>query len=57
MIYEIIQRVDLVLDLRWEWKVIDAIGDQVPNDEREQIIQSLIPDCSMRNSLEKAKAH
>jgi hypothetical protein len=52
LVYEIIQRVNLVLHL----VIIDTIGDKVPNDECEQIIQSLISESSIRDTLKKAKA-
>jgi hypothetical protein len=51
VIYDIIQTVKLAHELHWKLQVIDAIGDRVPNAERQQIIESLIPDKSIRKTL------
>jgi hypothetical protein len=51
IIYDIIQTVKLAHDLHWKLQVIDAIGDRVPDVERQQIIESLIPDKSIRKTL------
>jgi hypothetical protein len=51
IIYDMIQKVKLAHDLHWKLQVIDAIGDRVPDVERQQIIESLIPDKSIRKTL------
>jgi hypothetical protein len=51
VIYDMIQTVKLAHDLHWKLQVIDAIGDRVPEVERQQIIESLIPDKSIRKTL------
>ncbi len=51
IIYDMIQKVKLAHDLHWKLQVIDAIGDRVPDVERQQIIESLIPDKSIRETL------
>lgn len=51
VIYDMIQTVKLAHDLHWKLQVIDAIGDRVPDVERQQIIESLIPDNSIRKTL------
>jgi hypothetical protein len=51
VIYDMIQTVKLAHDLHWKLQVIDAIGDRVPDVERQQIIESLIPDKSIRKTL------
>jgi hypothetical protein len=51
VIYDIIQTVKLAHELHWKLQVIDAIGDRVPDMERRQIIESLIPDKSIRKTL------
>jgi hypothetical protein len=51
VIYDIIQTVKLAHELHWKLQVIDAIGDRVPDTERQQIIESLIPDKSIRKTL------
>ena len=51
VIYDIIQMVKMANDLHWKLQVIDAIGDKVPDAERQQIIESLIPDSSIRQTL------
>lgn len=51
VIYDIIQTVKLAHELHWKLQVIDAIGDRVPDAERQQIIESLIPDKSIRKTL------
>ncbi len=51
VIYDMIQTVQLTHDLHWKLQVIDAIGDRVPEVERQQIIESLIPDKSIRKTL------
>jgi hypothetical protein len=51
VIYDMIQTVKLAHDLHWKLQVIDAIGDRVPVVERQQIIESLIPDKSIRKTL------
>jgi hypothetical protein len=51
VIYDIVQTVKLARDLHWKLQVIDAIGDRVPDVERQQIIESLIPDKSIRKTL------
>jgi hypothetical protein len=51
VIYDIVQTVKLAHDLHWKLQVIDAIGDRVPDVERQQIIESLIPDKSIRKTL------
>jgi hypothetical protein len=51
IIYDMIQTVKLAHDLHWKLQVIDAIGDRVPEVERQQIIESLIPDKSIRKTL------
>lgn len=51
VIYDMIQTVQLAHDLHWKLQVIDAIGDRVPEVERQQIIESLIPDKSIRKTL------
>jgi hypothetical protein len=51
VIYDIIQTVKLAHELHWKLQVIDAIGDRVPDTERQQIIESLIPDRSIRKTL------
>jgi hypothetical protein len=51
VIYDIIETVKLAHELHWKLQVIDAIGDRVPDAERQQIIESLIPDKSIRKTL------
>ena len=51
VIYDMIQTVKLAHDLHCKLQVIDAIGDRVPDVERQQIIESLIPDKSIRKTL------
>jgi hypothetical protein len=51
VVYDIIQTVKLAHELHWKLQVIDAIGDSVPDMERQQIIESLIPDKSIRKTL------
>jgi hypothetical protein len=51
VIYDMIQTVKLAHDLHWKLQVIDAIGDRVPDVERQQIIESLILDKSIRKTL------
>jgi len=51
VIYDMIQTVRLAHDLHWKLQVIDAIGDRVPEVERQQIIESLISDKSIRKTL------
>jgi len=51
VVYDMIQKVKLAHDLHWKLQVIDAIGDRVPDVERQQIIESLIPDKSLRQTL------
>ncbi len=51
VIYDMIQTVKLAHDLHWKLQVIDAIGDRVPDVERQQIIESLIQDKSIRKTL------
>jgi hypothetical protein len=51
VIYDILQTVKLAHELHWKLQVIDAIGDRVPDAERQQIIESLIPDKSIRKTL------
>jgi hypothetical protein len=51
VIYDMIQTVQLAHDLHWKLQVIDAIGDRVPEVERQLIIESLIPDKSIRKTL------
>jgi hypothetical protein len=51
VVYDVIQTVKLAHELHWKLQVIDAIGDSVPDMERQQIIESLIPDKSIRKTL------
>jgi hypothetical protein len=51
VVYDTFQTVKLAHDLHWKLQVIDAIGDRVPLVERRQIIESLIPDESIRQTL------
>ena len=51
VIYDMIQTVKLAHDLHWKLQVIDAIGNRVPEVERQQIIESLITDKSIRKTL------
>jgi hypothetical protein len=51
VIYDMIQTVKLAHDLHWKLRVIDAIGERVPDVERQQIIESLILDKSIRKTL------
>lgn len=51
VIYDMIQTVKLAHDLHWKLQVIDAIGNRVPEVERQQIIESLISDKSIRKTL------
>ena len=51
VIYDMTQKVRLAHDLHWKLQLIDSIGDGVPDVERQQIIESLIPDQSIRKTL------
>ena len=51
VVYDLIQTVKQAHELHWKLQVIDAIGDSVPDMERQQIIESLIPDKSIRKTL------
>lgn len=51
VIYDMIQPVKLAHGLHWKLQVVDAIGDRVPDMERQQIIESLILDKPIRKTL------
>ncbi len=51
IVYKTIQMIKIAHELYWKLEVIDAIGENVPDEEHHSIIESLIPDKSVRKTL------
>jgi hypothetical protein len=51
IIYGIIHKVMLTHDFYWKLQVVDALSDKIPSEERQSIIESLVPDQSIRDTL------
>lgn len=56
ILYNIIQTVKQAQGLQWKLEVVDAIDENLPQTERTSIIESLIPNESMRNILIEPRA-
>lgn len=51
IVYKTIQMIRIAHELQWKLEVIDAIGENLPDEEHHSIIESLIPDKSVRKTL------
>jgi pyruvate/2-oxoglutarate/acetoin dehydrogenase E1 component len=51
ILYDTIQTVKQAQGLQWKLEVVDAIDENLPQTERQSIIESLIPNELMRNIL------
>lgn len=51
VIYDALMTARKALDLHWKLEIIDALNDRVPEGERNEIIESLIPDDKIRKVL------
>jgi hypothetical protein len=51
ILHEIVKYVEVTRDLHWKLQVIDSLDDMVPGAERKAIIESLIPDKTVRAIL------
>jgi hypothetical protein len=51
ILYNTVQTVKQAQGLQWKLEVVDAIDENLPQTERTSIIESLIPNESMRNIL------
>lgn len=56
ILYNTIQTVKQAQGLQWKLEVVDAIDENLPQTERTSIIESLIPNESMRNILIEPRA-
>jgi hypothetical protein len=56
ILYNTIQTVKQAQGLQWKLEVVDAIDENLPQTERTSIIESLIPNESMRNILNEPRA-
>jgi pyruvate/2-oxoglutarate/acetoin dehydrogenase E1 component len=56
ILYDIIQTVKQAQGLQWKLEVVDAIDENLPQTERQSIIESLIPNVLMRNILIEPRA-
>ena len=56
ILYNTIQTVKQAQGLQWKLEVVDAIDENIPQTERTSIIESLIPNESMRNILFEPRA-
>jgi hypothetical protein len=55
ILYNTIQTVKQAQGLQWKLEVVDAIDENLPQTERTSIIESLIPNESMRNILNETR--
>jgi len=51
IVYKTIQMIKIAHELHWKLEVIDAISENVPVGEYHSIVESMIPDKSVRNTL------
>lgn len=51
IVYKTIQMIRIAHELQWKLEVIDAIGENLPDEEHHSIIESLIPDKSVSKTL------
>jgi hypothetical protein len=51
ILYNTVQTVKQAQGLQWKLEVVDAIDENLPQTERQSIIESLIPNELMRNIL------
>jgi pyruvate/2-oxoglutarate/acetoin dehydrogenase E1 component len=56
ILYDTIQTVKQAQGLQWKLEVVDAIDENLPQTERQSIIESLIPNELMRNILIEPRA-
>jgi pyruvate/2-oxoglutarate/acetoin dehydrogenase E1 component len=56
ILYDTIQTVKQAQGLQWKLEVVDAIDENLPQTERQSIIESLIPNELMRNILIEQRA-
>jgi len=51
IVYKMIQMIKIAHELHWKLEVIDAISENVPDEEHHSIVESMIPDKSVRKTL------
>jgi len=56
ILYDTIQTVKQAQGLQWKLEVVDVIDENLPQTERQSIIESLIPNELMRNILIEPRA-
>lgn len=56
ILYNTVQTVKQAQGLQWKLEVVDAIDENLPQTERQSIIESLIPNELMRNILIEPRA-